>query len=565
MSALGCRLNEAELELWSQQFQVAGFDISTNPQEADLLVFTSCAVTQEAVRKSRQQINRLKRNNPDAKVVVSGCFVSLNEHSAPSQPTVKSNPAVNSNPAANTTVASEATASTYPRITSPLNHPGEVDLVVPNAQKDELVPLIVNEWYGDLTGHVLPQNAESTPPSIDQTAADESIQQPGVGSETATSVNRIENGLKSEDLTQSRKFPIIPILSSRNPGSAVSSNAEPQPTFTRQRQRAFIKIQDGCRYKCTYCIVTVARGEERSRSIQELVSEVRQLHEQGIKEIVLTGVHVGGYGSDTGESLASLLEALLHDTAIQRIRFASVEPWDLEDHLLTVLQHPRVMPHMHLPVQSGCNSVLQRMARRCKTSDFQSLVNRLRQSMPDFNVTTDIIVGFPGETDDEWQDTLRFVENTSFGHIHIFPFSPRQGTHAAKLDKQVEGAVRKQRAQQLKQLADSGREEFLSRFTGRTMDVLWESAKPLGNSRPGNPEKKPNSNQNPETDAPALAGQGIPDLQRYLGYTPNYIRVFCDSDISTPSLENRILPTQLNAVSLVTGGSANSMLCGTIK
>ena len=559
MSALGCRLNEAELELWSQQFQVAGFDISTNPQEADLLVFNSCAVTQEAVRKSRQQINRLKRNNPDAKVVVSGCFVSLNEHSTSSQTTAKPNPA------ANTSATSEATANTNARVTPPLNHPREVDLVVPNAQKDELVPLIVNEWYGDLTGHVLPQNAESTAPPIDQTAAADSTRQAAVGFKTATSANRVDIGLKSEDLNQSRKFPIIPILSSRNSGSAVSSHAEPQPTFTRQRQRAFIKIQDGCRYKCTYCIVTVARGEERSRSIQELVSEVRQLHEQGVKEIVLTGVHVGGYGSDTGESLASLLEALLHDTAIQRIRFASVEPWDLEDHLLTVLQHPRVMPHMHLPVQSGCNSVLQRMARRCKTSDFESLVNRLRQSMPDFNVTTDIIVGFPGETDAEWQDTLRFVENTSFGHIHIFPFSPRQGTHAAKLDKQVNSAIRKQRAQQLKQLADSGREEFLSRFTGRTMDVLWESAKPLGNSSPGNPDKKTELNQNSESDAPALAGQDIPDLQRYLGYTPNYIRVFCDSDISTTSLENRILPTQLNAVSLQAGGSANSMLCGTIR
>jgi len=477
LSALGCRLNEAELELWSQQFQVAGFSISSDPDNADLLVFNSCAVTQEAVRKSRKQINRLKRNNPHAKVVVSGCFVSLNEDLRPSQIPARSNAA----PGAKTPGHSD-----NPRTGT---HPEGIDLIVSNAEKDELVPLIVNEWFAGMTGHDVQNSPESVAPAFDEDlprVADSYTT--GWHSAVATKATTTN----TTNPTQGLKSPTSEIA---KPGPAL--------TFSRQRQRAFIKIQDGCRYKCTYCIVTVARGDERSRSIHELVAEVRQLHEQGIQEIVLTGVHVGGYGSDTGESLANLLKALLDDTAIPRIRFASVEPWDLEDQLLAMLLHPRVMPHMHLPVQSGSDRVLQRMARRCKTGDFQSLTNNLRESMPDFNVTTDIIVGFPGETEAEWHDTLRFVENTSFGHIHIFPFSPRQGTHAAKLTNQV----------------------------------------------PSTPDAR--------------------SRQRYHGYTPNYIRVYCDSEDSTTSgrsLENLILPTRLNALASDSGGAASiAMLSGRIE
>ena len=568
LSALGCRLNEAELELWSQQFQVAGFDISSDPHKADLLVFNSCAVTQEAVRKSRQQINRLRRNNPHAKVVVSGCFVSLNANSESSRSSAS--------PKATATTADPPGKSENPHST-PSADPEGVDLLIPNAHKDELVPLIINEWFGDLAVEALPQHPASTDLLSDETPRSDSSSDgqnrhrsppPDSITSAVTSANRANNGLKSIDLAESRKFPIIPILATGSAAATAASglgsdidNPASKQTFSRSRQRAFIKIQDGCRYKCTYCIVTVARGEERSRPIRELVAEVRQLQQQGIQEIVLTGVHVGGYGSDTGESLANLLQALLNDTAIPRIRFASVEPWDLEDHLLSVLQHSRVMPHMHLPVQSGCDSVLKRMARRCKTDDFQSLANGLRQSMPDFNVTTDIIVGFPGETDSEWQDTLRFVENTGFGHIHIFPFSPRQGTHAATLANQVNGTVRKQRTRQLKQLADSSRQDFLSRFSGRTMDVLWESAKLLGSGSKG-------LEQETAASASAHVGEARPARQRYQGYTPNYLRVFIDTDEPTgsgESLENRILPTQLNDIAFVTGGAtANAMLRGTL-
>jgi len=212
----------------------------------------SCAVTREAVRKSRQKLQRLQRLNPSAKLVVSGCYSELTPDSQ-------------------------------------LADLG-VDLVVSNAEKDQLVPLT---------------RAAFDMPTMPQAAT-------------------------------------IPASSA---------------LFNRNRHRAFIKIQDGCRYRCTFCIVTVARGAERSRTVRDIIEEVKQLQENNVKEIVLTGVHVGGYGSDLDSNLADLVRALLSDTDIPRIRFASVEPWDLSPNFLDLFKDQRLLPHMHLPLQSGSNSM----------------------------------------------------------------------------------------------------------------------------------------------------------------------------------------------------------------
>jgi threonylcarbamoyladenosine tRNA methylthiotransferase MtaB len=290
------------------------------------------------------------------------------------------------------------------------------------------------------------------------------------------------------------------------------------PLFVRGRHRAFIKIQDGCRYRCTFCIVTVARGEERSRSIAEIVQEINQLTTQGVQEIVLTGVHVGGYGSDLDSSLYELVQTILRDTYIPRIRFASVEPWDLPDNFFELFLNPRIMPHMHLPIQSGADSVLRRMARRCKTTEFSELVSQARRILPHFNVTTDIIVGFPGETADDWQQTLDFVEKIGFGHIHIFSYSTREGTKAARLSEQVAEPLKKQRSQVLHTLAEQQKQAFLQQQIGQTVAVLWEYARPLNDSQ-----------------------------QVFTGYTPNYckVQVVVDKQLN---LSNKISLTQLQQV-----------------
>lgn len=392
--ALGCRLNEAEIETWADAFMRSGHQVTTACDEADVVVFNSCAVTAQADRKSRQQIGRLHRANPRARLVVTGCHASLNAEDV-------------------------------------RDYLG-VDLVIHNQDKDALVEATMRRFARD--------SADSP-------------------------VGESQNAL-----------------------------------LLRGRHRGFIKVQDGCRYRCTYCIVTLARGDERSRSSADIVDEINRLYQQGIREVALTGVHVGGYGSDIDSSLYALISEILAHTEMPRIRLASVEPWDLPANFFDLFADPRLMPHMHLPLQSGCDSVLRRMARRCKTREFARLVDTARSRVERFNVTTDLIVGFPGETEAEWQQTVAFVQSVGFGHIHIFPFSARAGTKAARLPDQIDGQIKKARSAEMHALAAELKRCELAAQIGRSAEVLWEQK--LG------------------ADGP------------WVGYTPNYHKIRChDSNI----------------------------------
>ena len=370
LKTLGCRLNEAEIESWAGKFQEKGHKLIADPESADLLVINTCAVTQEAVKKSRQIIRRIHRNNPTAKLVVSGCYSTLDKKN--------------------------------------INELPGIDLVIDNSEKEKLVDISLREL-----------NLETMP----------------------------------------------------------SLSTEPGETslFKRGRNRAFIKIQDGCRHRCTFCIVTIARGEEHSRTINEIINEINKYHEQGIKEVILTGVHVGGYGSDINSSLYQLIKIVLDKTTIPRIRLASVEPWDLHEKFFSLFNNKRLMPHIHLPLQSGCDSVLKRMGRRCKTKDFKSIVQKARDEISNFNITTDIIVGFPGETEDEWQESLKFINEVGFSHIHIFTYSKRQGTKASTLDNHIDNVTKKMRSKELHELTKLMRKKILNDEIGKEYFVLWES------------------------------------------------------------------------------------------
>ena len=414
LKTLGCRLNEAELETWAQAFQKSGHSITKQAEAAQLIVLNSCAVTQDAARKSRQLIRRIHRDNPQAKLVVSGCYATLNQEEAASLM--------------------------------------GVDLVVSNQDKDQLV---------EKTLSVL--NMDTMP--------------------------------------------------------AMSTEPGEISLFTRGRQRAFVKVQDGCRYRCTFCIVTVARGEEVSRPVQAVIDEINALHQQGITEVILTGVHLGGYGSDLGKNLSDLIKAILAETGIPRLRLGSLEPWELPEDFFELFRNPRLMPHLHLPLQSGSDTVLRRMARRCKTEEFAAIVSQLRAQIPHFNITTDIIVGFPGETGEEWQDSFDFIKQTGFGHIHIFTYSSREGTKAATLPNQVANEIKKQRSRQLHELADSMKLQFCRDNIGHEFPVLWEGY------------------------SEALEG----GKQRVFGYTPNYLRVGCVIS-EDESVENRTIMARLTAV-----------------
>jgi threonylcarbamoyladenosine tRNA methylthiotransferase MtaB len=243
------------------------------------------------------------------------------------------------------------------------------------------------------------------------------------------------------------------------------------------RTRAFIKVQDGCDRKCSFCVTRLARGEGRSRDLGEIIEEIRELHETGYQEAVLTGVHLGSYGEDFGQNdgLSTLVKAVLDDTAIPRVRLSSLEPWGISNALLSLWENPRLCQHLHLPLQSGCDATLRRMIRRTSQKEFRALVQSIRKRVPDMAIATDVIVGFPGETDEEFAISKAFIEEMDFAGIHVFRYSKRPGTAAARLPNHVADDVKKARSDELQAIGQEGRRRYAERFIGRTVPVLWEA------------------------------------------------------------------------------------------
>ncbi len=255
---------------------------------------------------------------------------------------------------------------------------------------------------------------------------------------------------------------------------------QPLPGLHR-RTRAFIKVQDGCDNACTYCVTTVARGASRSRSIDDVLADVRSALEGGTKEIVLTGVHLGSWGLDfpSHPRLADLASTLLTHASIPRLRLSSLEPWDLEPGFFSLWQDPRLCRHLHLPLQSGSASVLKRMARKTTPDSFASLLHTARSAIPEVAITTDIIVGFPGETEKEFAKTLEFARAMNFAGGHVFTYSARPGTPAARMKGQIPGKTAKSRSAALRAVLAESAEIYLRKFIGKTMAVLWEATDQL--------------------------------------------------------------------------------------
>lgn len=302
-----------------------------------------------------------------------------------------------------------------------------------------------------------------------------------------------------------------------DPGDPVRAPASsPFPGPSAGRTRAFVKVQDGCDNRCTFCIVTVARGKSRSRRPGDVVREVARLAEAGFREVVLSGVHLGAWGHDLSPTrrLAELLDRLLADTHIERIRLSSLEPWDLDASLFDRWADPRLLPHLHLPLQSGSDRILERMARRTTRRDFAALVSAARERIADLSVTTDIIVGFPGEEDADFEQTLEFVNEMAFAGIHVFRYSRRAGTAAARMPGAVSDAVIRARSARLHSLAAERAAGFRAGLLGRTAPVLWETAEPWG------------------------------DGLRWTGLTANYVRVVTETTADI-DLRNQVVDAHL--------------------
>ena len=410
LDSVGCRLNTGEIAAMGRALASLGHRIVAAGEPADLCILNSCAVTGTAASKSRHLVRRLHRDNPGARMVVTGCLAELE----PSQ------------------VAALG-----------------IDLVVGNDAKDDLVDLLVE-------GGLLPASGETPDPR----------------------------------------------------------------TLSEGRTRAFLKVQDGCDNSCAFCIVTRARGPGRSRPVLDVVRDVRELVRAGYAEVVLSGVHLGSWGRDLGRpgGLGNLVRAVLTETAIPRLRLSSVEPWDLDERFFSLFEDRRLLPHLHLPLQSGCDATLARMARRTKLEDYRTLVAAARRAIPDLAVSTDIMVGFPGETDAEFETSLTAVEALAFSRLHVFRYSRRPGTPAAVMPDQVPRPVAAERGARMQGLGERLIDRFHRAHLGRRMPVLWESWRRRGSRR------------------------------RWSGLSDNSIRVLADTG-GDVELTNRVTEVELESCS----------------
>lgn len=249
----------------------------------------------------------------------------------------------------------------------------------------------------------------------------------------------------------------------------------------RERTRTVIKAQDGCDNGCAFCITTIARGEGRSLPAEDVLRSVRIALRGGAQEAVLTGIHLGSWGQDFDHPLTldHLVERILKETRLRRLRLSSIEPWDVNDPLISLLASDRVARHLHLPLQSGCAATLRRMARKITPAGYAALLDRVRAVVPEVALTTDVMVGFPGETEEEFAESLAFVREMGFADGHTFTYSARPGTTAAEMPDQVPHPLRKERNARMREVLASSAAAYGQRFVGQELDVLWESATEL--------------------------------------------------------------------------------------
>lgn len=378
---LGCKVNQADTASMENLFLRSGHQLVSFDGEADVYIINTCVVTNTGQRKSRQTIHRAIRKNPNALIVVTGCYPQ--------------------------TAAEEVKAI------------AGVDMIIGNQDRAQIVQLVEER---------LAHRQTDTLDAVHKLTASTAFEEMAAG-----------------DITD--------------------------------KTRAFLKIQEGCNQFCTYCIIPYARGPLRSRSLESICTETQRLISAGFKEIVLIGIHLGCYGKENpdGPTLYDAVKTVLDVPGVQRLRLGSLESVEVEPRLLTLMQEDaRFCRHLHLPLQSGCDKTLQAMHRPYTTAKFKTLLADIKTKVPDIAITTDVIVGFPGETEADFETTCKFAESCGFSKMHIFPFSARKGTPAEKFAGAVTEAVKKERADILGRIDETMHKTFLQAMVGQTAEVLFE-------------------------------------------------------------------------------------------
>lgn len=378
---LGCKVNQADTASMENLFLRSGHQLVSFDGEADVYIINTCVVTNTGQRKSRQTIHRAIRKNPNALIVVTGCYPQ--------------------------TAAEEVKAI------------AGVDMIIGNQDRAQIVQLVEER---------LAHRQTDTLDAVHKLTASTAFEEMAAG-----------------DITD--------------------------------KTRAFLKIQEGCNQFCTYCIIPYARGPLRSRSLESIRTETQRLISAGFKEIVLIGIHLGCYGKENpdGPTLYDAVKTVLDVPGVQRLRLGSLESVEVEPRLLTLMQEDaRFCRHLHLPLQSGCDKTLQAMHRPYTTAKFKMLLADIKTKVPDIAITTDVIAGFPGETEADFETTCKFAESCGFSKMHIFPFSARKGTPAEKFAGAVTEAVKKERADILGRIDETMHKAFLQAMVGQNAEVLFE-------------------------------------------------------------------------------------------
>ena len=378
---LGCKVNQADTASMENLFLRSGHQLVSFDGEADVYIINTCVVTNTGQRKSRQTIHRAIRKNPNALIVVTGCYPQ--------------------------TAAEEVKAI------------AGVDMIIGNQDRAQIVQLVEER---------LAHRQTDTLDAVHKLTASTAFEEMAAG-----------------DITD--------------------------------KTRAFLKIQEGCNQFCTYCIIPYARGPLRSRSLESIRTETQRLISAGFKEIVLIGIHLGCYGKENpnGPTLYDAVKTVLDVPGVLRLRLGSLESVEVEPRLLTLMQEDaRFCRHLHLPLQSGCDKTLQAMHRPYTTAKFKTLLADIKTKVPDIAITTDVIAGFPGETEADFETTCKFAESCGFSKMHIFPFSARKGTPAEKFAGAVTEAVKKERADILGKIDETMHKTFLQAMVGQTAEVLFE-------------------------------------------------------------------------------------------
>lgn len=378
---LGCKVNQADTASMENLFLRSGHQLVSFDGEADVYIINTCVVTNTGQRKSRQTIHRAIRKNPNALIVVTGCYPQ--------------------------TAAEEVKTI------------AGVDMIIGNQDRAQIVQLVEER---------LAHRQTDTLDAVHKLTASTAFEEMAAG-----------------DITD--------------------------------KTRAFLKIQEGCNQFCTYCIIPYARGPLRSRSLESIRTETQRLISAGFKEIVLIGIHLGCYGKENpdGPTLYDAVKTVLEVPGVQRLRLGSLESVEVEPRLLTLMQEDaRFCRHLHLPLQSGCDKTLQAMHRPYTTAKFKTLLAAIKVQVPDIAITTDVIVGFPGETEADFETTCKFAESCGFSKMHIFTFSARKGTPAEKFAGAVTEAVKKERADILGRIDETMHKTFLQAMVGQTAKVLFE-------------------------------------------------------------------------------------------